>query len=77
MIEHIKQHQETYRLWIEIGEIVHPAHDLVSPLVEEFKAEFPTVNLNGCNECVIDMLRWALSKIKTNDDKPSNKNSRG
>ena len=64
----IKEQQDSYRVWIETND-VQLSSDFVSPLIPEFKEEFPTVNLYGCKECVIDMLRWALSKLKQDDTK--------
>ena len=67
LIKYIKSNEETFRFWVGRNEKLQHSADIFKPLIEPFITEFPNVNLNGCQECIIDMLRWALSLIK---DKP-------
>jgi hypothetical protein len=74
MIKHIEKNQELFRFWIKRNEKLQHSADVFKPLLEPFQKEFPSVNVNGCPECIIDMLRWALSLIKTKEEKVSTTN---
>jgi hypothetical protein len=72
-LKHVKENEETFKLWIEMNETVQPSNDLLAPIIPVFNKEFPTMNINSCQECVIDMLRWArieLRKAEMGDIKP-------
>ena len=64
MKEHVKNNLDVFNIWIETNADLQPTNDLLQPIIPEFKKEFPNVNINGCKECLIDMLRWAKSKLK-------------
>ena len=63
-LEHVKDNEETFKLWIEMNEMVQPSNDLLKPIIPIFNKEFPTMNIYGCRECVIDMLRWARIELR-------------
>ena len=64
MNKHYEENQLTFDLWIETKTRLQPSQDLIQPFIAPFKKEFPTVNLDGCPECLIDMLVWAKSEWK-------------
>jgi hypothetical protein len=63
-IQHYEQNKETFDLIIRNKTGHQASHDLFIPFIEPFKKEFPTVNLENCQECVIDMLVWVKSEWK-------------
>lgn len=58
MNKHYIKHQPIFELWVETNQKISASHDLISPLIPEFVKANPGVNVHGCSECVIDMLRW-------------------
>jgi len=64
LIEHVNQNKETFRIWIETNQKLQIDSDYLKPLVPEFLKEFPEVSIEGCPECIIDMLRWAIKEAK-------------
>jgi hypothetical protein len=64
MKNHIKQNEQTFKLWISLNAKLQPSADILKPIIPEFIKENPGVNINNCPECLIDMLRWALIQIK-------------
>jgi len=62
--DHIQSNLETFNFWIEKQERLQVSNDIFKPLIPVFMAENPTVNLNGCQDCIIDMLIWCRMKLK-------------
>lgn len=72
-LQHVKDNEETIAFWIERHEKLQLSDDMLQPIIEPFLKEFPTHNLRSCNDCIIDMLRWArieLRKAEMGDTKP-------
>ena len=65
-IDHITANLPAIDLWIEMNAKLEASSDVLQPIVKEFKAvkEHANINLSGCKECLIDMLRWAKSEYK-------------
>ena len=40
--------------------------DVLQPVIEVYNLEFPqqAIGLSNCKECLLDMLRWAISQTK-------------
>lgn len=66
LASHIEANQEKFRFWIKRNERLLLESDILAPIVKEFEAdpENAGINLRGCQECIIDMLRWAIKQIK-------------
>lgn len=64
VITHIKNNLPTLEIWFKLKERVQPSNDLLKPIILEFKAAFPDVNINGCPDCVNDMIGWAIIEYK-------------
>ena len=64
VIKHIKANLDTLQVWADNKLRVQPSHDILSEIIPEFKKSFPDVNLNGCPECVTDMICWAIIEYK-------------
>lgn len=45
------------------------SNDIFKPLIEPFMKANPTVNLNACKDCVIDMLVWTKAEWKKTQKK--------
>lgn len=74
MIEHYIQNKETFDHWIKVHERLQISNDIFKPLIKPFMAANPNVNLNGCQDCIIDMLVWVRAEWKkTTEDKPKKK----
>lgn len=63
-IKHYEDNKETFDMWIREKTRLQVSNDIFKPLIEPFTTEFPTVNLNGCQDCIIDMLIWVKSEWK-------------
>lgn len=64
MIEHYLANQATFDLWIKNNEKLQISNDIFKPFIEPFLEANKGVNLQGCPECIIDMLRWVKSEVK-------------
>lgn len=67
MIEHIKANLPTIQVWIDTDAELQPDNDILKPIVTEYVKEFQFVNLMGCRECLIDMLRWAVILVRKDE----------
>lgn len=72
-IEHYEANKAEFDLHIQERSKLQPSMDLLKPMIGPFKAEFPTVNLVSCHECIIDMIVWVRSEWKKTQDKPKKK----
>lgn len=58
---HVKANIDSINLWIRLNDKLQPSMDVLQPIIKEFKSkpEHKNINIDGCPECIIDMLRWA------------------
>lgn len=63
-LQHVKDNEETIAFWIERNEKLQLSDDMLQPMIEPFLKEFPFHNLRSCNDCIIDMLRWARIELR-------------
>lgn len=70
VLKHIKDNLSTLQIWADNKIRVQPSHDILKPIIPSFQKEFPSVNINGCPECVTDMICWAVIEYKKTIDKP-------
>jgi hypothetical protein len=64
LFNHIKENHDTLSIWFKTHQKLQIGHDMLKPLIEPFTEAFPGVNLNGCPNCVLDMIGWALVEYK-------------
>lgn len=65
LLNHIKEHKLLFETWVNDQAVINIGQGQIQPLIVPFQKRFPEVNLNGsCNSCILDMLMWALDKIK-------------
>lgn len=64
LITHIKNNLPTLVIWFKTKQRVQASSDILKPIIPAFKEEFPTVNLYGCPDCVLDMIGWAIIEYK-------------
>lgn len=64
MIEHYKNNEPIFDLWIRNHEKLQISNDIFKPFIEPFKEANPNVNLEGCPDCIIDMLVWVRKEVK-------------
>jgi hypothetical protein len=59
--KYVESHIDRINLHIRQNDKLQPSMDFLKPIIEEFKSkpEHKKFNLDGCPECIIDMLRWA------------------
>lgn len=64
--EYVNNNLPTIDLWIRQNEKLQPSMDFLQPIIKDFEADpiSKGKNLNGCPECIIDMLRWARKEAK-------------
>lgn len=67
---HVENNLEVFNLWIETNSRLQASADILKPLIGPFLTENPTVNLNGCPDCIIDMIIWSKIQLK---NKPNTK----
>lgn len=67
--KHVQDNAELFNFWIERNERLQYSADVLKPLIEPFKAANPTVNIHGCQDCIIDMLIWAKIQLKNKPNK--------
>jgi hypothetical protein len=68
-VQHYEANKAVFDAWIDCNSKLQISADIFQPLIEPFKKEFPSVNLVGCPECLIDMLRWVKSEWKKTQTK--------
>jgi hypothetical protein len=66
---HYEANKDTFDLWINEKSKLQVSNDIFLPIIPEFKKAFPSVNLDGCQECIIDMLVWIKSEWKKSNKK--------
>lgn len=64
ILKHIENNQDLFRFWIERNEKLQASNDIFTPIIPDFVKENPGVNVTGCPECIIDMLRWSIKQLK-------------
>lgn len=64
LIEHWKANEDLFNFWISRHEKLQISNDLLKPFIEPFKESNPTVNINSCQDCLIDMLIWVRMIVK-------------
>jgi len=53
-------------MWVANNEHLQNSMDVLQPVIEVYNEEFPqqAIGLSNCKECLLDMLRWAISQTK-------------
>jgi hypothetical protein len=62
--DHIETNLPTFNMWIENHSRLQISNDIFLPLIPVFQEANPTVNLNACQDCIIDMLIWCRMQYK-------------
>lgn len=65
LLQHIQEHENEFNAWIGVNAKLQKS-DIIVPLIEVYESENNTKEIsNGnCKDCIIDMLRWAIKKLK-------------
>jgi len=73
-LNHIKENVELFRMWVANNEHLQNSMDVLQPVIEVYNEEFPqqAIGLSNCKECLLDMLRWAISQTKEEVKKKKN-----
>jgi hypothetical protein len=73
-LNHIKENVELFRMWVNNNEHLQNSMDVLQPVIEVYNEEFPqqVIGLSNCKECLLDMLRWAISQTKEEVKKKKN-----
>jgi len=73
-LNHIKENVELFRVWVNNNEHLQNSMDVLQPVIEVYNEEFPqqAIGLSNCKECLLDMLRWAISQTKEEVKKKKN-----
>lgn len=70
LVKHIEKNKDKFEFWIKRNEKLQPSADVLQLIIPEFEKANPGAKaINGCPDCIIDMLRWALIQIKKEDKK--------
>lgn len=63
-LNYYKEHKVTFDAWISINEKINVGNGLVAPLITYYE-EKTGFKINGCPDCILDMLKWyAVQKPK-------------
>jgi hypothetical protein len=73
-LNHIKENVELFRMWVANNEHLQNSMDVLQPVIEVYNEEFPeqAIGTSNCKECLLDMLRWAISQTKEEVKKKKN-----
>ena len=73
-INHVKTNIELFRMFIENSIPLQPSMDVLKPIIAPYNLEFPnqSIHKSACKECLLDMLRWAISQTKEEVKKKKN-----
>jgi hypothetical protein len=73
-LNHIKENVELFRMWVTNNEHLQNSMDVLQPVIEVYNEEFPqqAIGTSNCKECLLDMLRWAISQTKEEVKKKKN-----
>lgn len=63
-LAHYEANKETFDFFIKENAKLQASNDIFKPLIPEFKKAFPSVSIDSCQECIIDMLVWYRSELK-------------
>ena len=65
-LNHIKENVELFRMYVNNNEHLQNSMDVLQPVIESYNLEFreQAIGLSNCRECLLDMLRWAISQTK-------------
>jgi hypothetical protein len=65
LLQHIEEHKASFEAWVGVNARLQKS-DVITPLIEAYESENNTteVSKGTCQDCIIDMLRWALKKLK-------------
>lgn len=63
-LKHVKENEETFKLWIETHAQLQISNDIFAPIIPEFIKAFPQTNIYGCQNCILDMLMWARIELR-------------
>jgi len=75
ILNHIETNQELFRFWISRNERLQSSADILKPIIPIFQELNTGVNIEGCPDCLIDMLRWAIKELKESKDVPKKKDN--
>ena len=73
-LNHIKENVELFRMFVNNNEHLQNSMDVLQPVIEVYNEEFPqqAIGTSNCKECLLDMLRWAISQTKEEIKKKKN-----
>lgn len=73
-LNHIKENVELFRMFVNNNEHLQNSMDVLQPVIEVYNEEFPqqAIGTSNCKECLLDMLRWAISQTKEEVKKKKN-----
>ena len=65
LLQLIQDNKETYDAYIGVNARLNKDADNIKPLIEAYESENNTKEVSGsnCQDCIIDMLRWAVKQI--------------
>jgi hypothetical protein len=71
--EHVLKNRDVFKMWIENKEQLQKGMDILKPIIPEYKKVNPINNLeSNCQDCILDMLIWALIQVKEPNKKKNN-----
>lgn len=71
LLQYIEANQDIFRLQIKMNARLQSSSDILKPIIPAFLESNKGVNLEGCPECILDMLRWSIKELKeSKESKP-------
>jgi len=64
VLSYIAKNEDTIRLYVRTNQKLQSSSDFLKPIIPSFLEENKGVNIDGCPECILDMLRWSLKVLK-------------
>jgi RNase P/RNase MRP subunit POP5 len=69
-LQHFKTHQSTLKAYLDAG-ISLLWSDVTRPVFVAFERETKS-SVDGCKDCKLDAIRWALARLKETDEEAVN-----
>lgn len=73
VLKYIELNEDVIRLYVKTNQRLQSSSDFLAPIIPTFLEENKGVNLEGCPECLLDMLRWSLKVLKESNESQDKK----
>ena len=69
-LTYVEKNEDIIRLYVKTNQRLQSSSDFLKPIIPTFLEENKGVNIEGCPDCILDMLRWSLKILKESKAEP-------